>query len=153
MATRVKVEGLRELEQALRELPKATGKAVLRRVLKQIAQPIADQAEQLAPRDTGALQASIGVSTKLSRRQRGVHKKMFKDDRASVEMFIGPGALPQATLREFGGDGQPPKPFMRPAWDANKGPALETVKSSLWSEIQKAAKRLAKKAARIAAGG
>lgn len=152
MATRVKVEGLRELEQALRDLPQATGKAVLRRVLKQIAQPIADHAKRLAPRDTGALQASITVSSKLSRRQRSVHRKMFKDDRASVEMFVGAGALPQATLREFGGDDHPAQPFMRPAWDANKSRALDTVKASLWDEIQKAAARLAKKAMRAAGG-
>lgn len=153
MAQIVRVEGLRELDRALGELPKATGKNVLRRVLREVAQPIADMAEGLAPRDTGQLQRSIGVGTKLTRRQSKLHKKMFKDDKASVEMFVGAGGVPQAHLREFGGDRHPPQAFMRPAWDANQGKALETIKSSLWTEIEKAARRLAKKAAKLAAKG
>jgi HK97 gp10 family phage protein len=160
MATRVKVEGLRELEVALRQLPMATGKNVLRRVLKQAAQPIADHAERLAPvgrpeegdAHPGQLRDSIGVSTKLTRRQRSVHRKMFASDRASVEVFVGAGGVPQAHLREFGSDGNPPAPFMRPAWDANKGGVLESIKTNLWTEIDKAARRLAKKAARAGKG-
>jgi HK97 gp10 family phage protein len=153
---KVRIEGLSELETALAKLPKATGKAVLRRVLKNIAAPIAEHAERLAPLGSaeegdphpGQLKASIAVSTKLTRRQRSVHRKMFGSDRASVEMFVGAGGVPQAHLREFGSDGHPPQPFMRPAWDANRMPALDSVKSQLWSEIEKAAKRLAKKAAK-----
>ncbi|MEW9808596.1 HK97-gp10 family putative phage morphogenesis protein [Mesorhizobium sp. ZMM04-5] len=153
MKTTVHVEGLRELDEALGELPKATGKAVLRRVLKKAAQPIADDAKAKAPVLSGALQISIGVGTKLTRRQSRLHRKMFTDDRASVEMFVGAGGLPQAHLREFGGDDAPPHPFMRPAWDAGKAGVLESIKADLGDEIMKAAKRLARKAARNAAKG
>jgi HK97 gp10 family phage protein len=160
MPIRVRIEGLSELEAALTQLPRATGKAVLRRVLRNIAQPIADDARSRAPVGSsaegdphpGQLRDSIGVGTKLSRRQRSVHRRMFKSDRASVEMFVGAGGVPQAHLREFGSDGNPPQAYMRPAWDAGKGPALASVKSQLWSEIRKAAARLAKKAARAARG-
>ena len=152
MKTTVHVEGLREFEHALSELPKSTGKAVLRRTLKKAGQPIADNARALAPDDpsTGGndLESSIGVSTKLSNRQRSAHKKMFKDDKASVEMFVGAGPLPQAHNQEFGNVNHGPQSFMRPAWDTNKNRALDIIKSELWGEIEKAAKRLAKKAAR-----
>jgi hypothetical protein len=37
---------------------------------------------------------------------------------------------------------------MRPAWDANKDAALDVIKTELRTEIIKAAKRLAKKAAK-----
>ena len=154
MVTRVKVEGLKELDAALGELPKSTAKAVLRRILKKAGQPIADTAEQLAPRDDGTLAESIGVSTKLTSRQRSQHRKMFKNDKASVEMFVGAGGLPQAHIQEFGSENiVTPQPFMRPAWDQHQNEALEIIKTNLGDEIIAAAKRLARKAARQAAKG
>lgn len=146
--TTVSVEGLRELDNALGQLPKSTGKAVLRRTLKKAGQPIADDAEAKAPRLTGALQISIGVGTKLTRRQSKLHRKMFKNDKASAEVFVGAGGLAQATQTEFGNEHQAAEPWMRPAWDGNKDQALEIIKTELWSEIDKAAIRLAKRAAR-----
>lgn len=148
MSTTVKVTGLRELDKALCELPKATGKAVLRRVLKKAAQPIADHAEMLAPKDKGTLARSIDVSTELSRRQASLHRKMFKSDKASVEMFVGAGPLSSAHNQEFGNENMGAQPFMRPAWDGGQTQVLESIKADLGDEIMKAAARLAKKAAR-----
>jgi HK97 gp10 family phage protein len=153
MATTVKVEGLKEIEAALKELPRSTGKSVLRRVLRKRAQPIADAAQARAPRDEGQLQASIGIGTKLTKRQRGAHRKMFKNDKASVEVFVGAGGLPQAITQEFGTVDHGPQPFMRPAWEAGKDELLEGLKDDLWTEIEKAAKRHARKTARLAARG
>lgn len=160
----VKIEGLRELEKALSELPKATGKSVLRRVLKARAQPFDSAWRGMAPDDpatTGEdnLKTSGGVGTKLSKRQAAQHRKMFRSDRASVEMFAGPGALPQAITEEFGTGprhqksgkfvGQVhPHPFVRPAWDATKDAMLNGIGKDLGDEIAKAAQRLAKKRAR-----
>ena len=148
MATIVKVEGLRELQTALRELPNATAKNVMRRVLKNRAQPIADAARARVPVAHGDLKNSIAVSTKLSRRQRGKHRKTDKND---IEMFVGPGTHPQAHMQEFGTFKEPAQPFMRPAWDAEKMGVLDGIKDDLWTEIEKAANRLAKKAAKAAA--
>ncbi|WP_268890732.1 HK97-gp10 family putative phage morphogenesis protein [Mesorhizobium xinjiangense] len=152
MATRVKIDGLKELERALAELPKATGKNVLRRTLRKAAQPVADAMRDKAPDDpnTGGndLRSSIAVSTKLSKRQKSQHRKMFKSDKASVEIFVGAGPLPQAHLQEFGAPQHGPQSFARPAWDANKRQVLDTIKDDLGEEIVKAAKRLAKKAAK-----
>lgn len=146
--TTVTVEGLRELDAALGQLPKSTGKAVLRRTLKKAGQPIAADAEARVPVLTGALQISIGVGTKLTKRQGKLHRKMFKDDKASAEIFVGAGGLAQATQSEFGNHHQAAEPYMRPAWDGNKGQALEIIKTELGAEIMKAALRLAKKAGR-----
>lgn len=157
MAQRVRVEGLRELEAALRELPRATGKGALRRVLKKRAEPIAAEMRAKAPDDpaTGGndLRSSIGVSTKLSRRQATLHRKMFRNDKAAVEMFVGAGPLPQAHLQEFGSSIHGPQPFARPAWDNNKTAILEGLKDDLWAEIKKSADRHARKLARLAAKG
>lgn len=157
MKTTFKVEGLREIDAALAELPKATAKNVLRRVGRQALEPLAADMAAKAPDDpaTGGmdLKRSIGVGTRLTKRQAALHRKMFKSDKASVELFAGAGGVPQATQQEFGNERHGPQPFARPAWDANKGVMLDTIKTGLWTEIDKAAKRLARKAARLAAKG
>lgn len=148
----MKVEGLRELDAALGELPKATGKAVLRRTLKKAGKPVADDYAEKVRRRSGALAESAGVSTKLSRRQGRLHRKMFKDDKASVEMFVGPGALTQAITEEFGTPDQPAQGELRKSWDANRMGVLDTIKATLGDEIIKSAKRIAKKRAKAAKG-
>lgn len=158
MKTRLHVEGLRELDKALGELPKSTGKAVLRRVLKKAGEPIAADMRAMAPDAPGSspkrdLRSSIGVSTKLSKRQRKAHRKAFRDDKAAAEMFVGAGPLPHPHLQEFGTFKEAPQPFARPAWDANKSKALEIIKVALADEITKAATRIARKQAKAAAKG
>lgn len=168
----VKVEGLRELEKALKELPRATAKNVMVRALKAAAEPMVDMAAQDAPVLTGRLRDSIAVSSKRPKDDKGAGAKAFGAAMAAgasagqarqaaraanrgvgglVEVFIGPGRNPQAIAQEFGTSRHPPQPYMRPAWDANKAGILETLKDLTWAEIEKAAKRLAKKQARAAA--
>ena len=142
----VRLEGFKELEKALSEIGKAsTQKAVVRRALKKAAQPMADTAMALAPRQEGTLQASIAVGTKLSARQAKLHRRMFKDDKAAVEMFVGAGPLSSAHNQEFGNEHHGPQPFMRPAWDAHAMPTLNRIGNLMWDEIDKQAKRNRKK--------
>ena len=144
----VRIEGLSELDAALGALPKATAKAVLRRALRKAAKPIEESGRNNAPLGpTGNLKNSYGTGTKLTRRQARMHRKMFKDDKASAEMFVGPND-PADIQTEFGNAHQQAEPHLRPAWDANKDRALNVIKEELGAEIMKAAKRLAKKAAK-----
>lgn len=145
MSITMKVEGLKEVQTALRQLPDSTAKNVIRRVLRKAGQPIADRARELAPVEHGDLRDSIAVSTKLSKSQRRKHRKGGKDD---VEVFVGAGPHPQAHLQEFGTSEFPAQPFLRPAWDQHKRGVLESIKGLMWEEIRKAADRLARKAAR-----
>lgn len=149
MNTKVTIEGFRELDAALGELPKATAKNIMRRVLVNAATPIAEEAARLAPELSGELRDSIAASTKLSMRQARQNRKGVS--RSYVEAYAGAGALPQAHLREFGADHHAPDPFMRPAWDGGKDAALAGIKADLATEIDKAAKRLARKQARLIA--
>lgn len=145
----VKTTGFADMEAALAKIEKkATQKAVMRRALKKAAQPMADAAKSKAPRDDGVLQASIGVSTKLSDRQKKLHRKQFRNDKAAVEMFVGAGPLSSAHNQEFGNEHHGPQPFIRPAWDQEAMPTLERLGQEMWSEIEKQAKRAAKKAAK-----
>lgn len=152
MSVTVKLEGFKELEAQLEKLSRAAGKSALRRALKKSAEPMAAIASSSAPvGPTGNLAASIKYGTKLTKRQASLHRKMFRNDKASVEGFVGandPAAVPQ----EFGTIFLPPQPFMRPAWDQDRGPMLERLKVELWSEISKAVGRAERSAARAAKG-
>lgn len=140
------LDGLKELDDALTELPKATARNVLLRTLKEQGQPIAAAGEANAPRDKGHLADSYTVGTKLSRRQKKLHKK-----ESHVELFIGPTPHPKSVQTEFGNAHQSPHPHLRPAWDGNWKRVLEGIKDSLAAQIEKARARLARKAAREAA--
>ena len=150
MAKTVRVEGLKELDQALGELSKAGARGVLRRVAVKALGPFDSRWRELAPKLEGHLSESGGIGTKLTRRQAAENKT--RTDRAFVEVFAGPND-PAAVPQEFGTVELPPQPFARPAWEETKGTALDIVKAELGGEIDKAAKRAARRAAKKAAAG
>jgi hypothetical protein len=80
-----------------------------------------------------------------------MHRSAFKNDKAAAEVFIGAGSLPQAHMTEFGTAKMAPRPWARPVWDAHKGTVLLDLGSDLWTEIEAAAARRARKAARLLA--
>ena len=152
MAT-FRLEGFKELDEALGKLPKATAKNVLKRTLNKAADPIDDDASASAPKDTGRLERSVITGTRLTRSQRGSRGSYQLDGsfRAAaknyVEVHVGT-AMSRGMFQEFGTFKDNPQPFMRPAWEANKAKALEIIKAELGAEIEKAAKRYAKKLAK-----
>lgn len=155
--------GARELEAALRELPKRIGKAAIKRALMKAAAPIeADAKVGAAATKPGLGERGISISTRLSRRQ----KRGRRVDKNTQEVFIGAHSARRglAHLIEFGTGprrhksgkstgSMPARPFMRPAWERGKHQALLTIGDELWVEVEKAAKRLAKRRAKAAAGG
>lgn len=176
----MKVEGFKELEAALKELPKATGRNVIRRALISAAQPIVEMARANAPAQpgSGALKRSILVTkVKFSRGEAG--KAAFAealrqgktraearealieantaaagdDDTTSGIAIIGVDyrVAFYAHMVEFGTVHSSPKPFLRPAWEAGKMQALSTIQTEVKNEIDKAVARIAKKQARAIA--
>jgi HK97 gp10 family phage protein len=145
----VKLEGLAALEAALHELPKSAATSVMRRVLKQRAEPLAATATAKAPVRKGTLKRDIEVASRLTRRQRSQHRKDGPDD---VEVYIGPSALPHGHLQEFGTRHHGAKAFMGPAWDRHHLEILAGIREDMWAEIEKTASRLARKAARTGKG-
>lgn len=165
MTTVVKFEGGRELEAALKKLvdatgKTATGKAAMRRALGRAAEPIRDQAQPATPtredptqvvkfekgtkiRRVGTAHALMQAGTKLTPRQAAKNRI----GKSAVEYYVG-SRDPIARLLEFGTSHTPALGILRNAWDANKGRALEIIKVQAWIEIDKTAKRAAKKAAK-----
>lgn len=149
----VKVEGLSDLLAGLQALPKAVARNALRRVLRKRAEPMAATMRGLAPDDPATpaskdLKGSIAVGTKLSKRQAKLHRKANRDDKQFAEVFVGPGPKPHAHLQEFGTVNHGPQPFARPAWDQHQDSILAGIRDDFWTEIDKAAKRQAKKLAK-----
>lgn len=143
MARAVRVEGLANIDKALGELKKSTGKNVLRRVARERLEPVAEAMRDRVPERLGDLKESIVVTTKRPRRHR---------PQSTIEAFAGPGRHPQAHLQEFGTRHHGPQPYARPAWDQEKDAMLDGIGQDLWSEIERAAQRAARKAARQAGG-
>ena len=176
--TKIQIEGLKELEAALSDLSRATARGVLARALRKAAAPIADRERSGAPYDPDRkagthLRDSIVVTAKTRNltglkeygqtlRAGGTREEAvaaLRDVRRSgasegsrATISIGPTA-PHAHLIERGTVKMAAQPFVRPAWEAEKYPALETIKTELRNEIDKSVARAARKAARIAAKG
>jgi len=192
----MQIDGLKDLELALTEMPKATARTTLRRAGMAALEPMRLAAVQMAPDDPKTpppydLKSSIVTSFKQGRSKSVV---TTKDENTRVYVFMGPGfakGMPkeqQANLaqysmaQEFGSKphsvakgsqklnrskarkilglkgpkmhpGHAANPYMRPAFDGYARVALEIVKKTLQSEIERSAQRLARKAARLAAKG
>lgn len=139
-----KWHGLKELDNALKQLPSAFHKQVLNAALRKAGKPVVDHVRSSGdtPRRSGFLAASVKVGTSLSRRQ-----KRSRIKEAQAEVFIGPtypyGA--HGHLLEFGTVKMKARPFMRPAWDATKHQVLKIFAEELKKAISRKAKSLAKK--------
>lgn len=169
MKIRIKVQGLRECRDAMASLSTATQKNIMRRVLVARGEPIRAMAAQLAPVDTGFLRKTVRIQSKTggaagraafastmasggTRAEAGRAARSANAATAqATEIYIGPNAGPREIAAEFGTKDRAPTPFMRPAFDANRSEVLENIRGDLWEEIQKALKRRAKKAAKLAA--
>lgn len=146
MKPSVKLHGFREMDAALAEFSKATGRNILRRTALEALEPVADAMRAKAPKEVGDLQDAIAVGTKRSKRSR----KHFRDA-STVEAYagvkvVGGGMPPQATQQEFGNENHGPQPYGRPAWDEEKGPTLERTKDGLAGQIEAATARARRKA-------
>lgn len=170
----IRVEGLKELEDALLELPKATQGNVLKRAAVAAAADFADYASALAPKGrTGKLTTEIKVAKPkiinagtaafaAAMREGATRAEAASAARAanqaaggqgrSVITSVGPTkAAFYGLFQEFGTAHHAARPFMRPTWDALKGSMLDTMARVLGEQIEKARKRLARKAEREAA--
>lgn len=163
-SARMNIQGLADLEKALDNLGKSVGRSVLRKSLRKAAAPMRERAKDLAPVDDGDLRGSIIIGGLLNKSQRSKHRKLTADERSAIELFVGPsyklgkggrhghlvefGTAPHILGGVFAGaqhPGSAPQPFMRPAFDAEAGPTIERLKPLLWAEIDRAARRQAKK--------
>lgn len=167
MKTTLKIKGLRELGSGLDQFKRSTASGVLSRVLKKAAKPIADTARRNAPVDQGELRDSVKVQLVrqsagkaafaaamrggASRKEAGAAAHAANREAAaqgaSATVRVAATA-PHAHLVEWGTSKMPAQPFLGPALDAQGTAALNVVRAELATEIEKTARRIAKRAAK-----
>jgi HK97 gp10 family phage protein len=161
----MKLSGFDDVEAALKELPKATSKNVVKRAMLDAAEPMVQDAKGKAPRREGDLAEGISATAQIVSSQAPFSRKPGKGE---VRVFVGPnykpgtpGYAPHAHLVEFGtgprftesgaSRGQmPAEPYIRPAYDGGKHGFIDRLSQSILAEIEKAKARLARKNARKA---
>lgn len=135
------MEAFRGIEEALEGLRTVrTRKTALQRGMMRAAEPMAEIARGLAPVHEGHLVKSIGVGTKLTRRQAALFKEA-DEGKGDVTVFAGAGGTPAAVQQEFGNIHHGPHPFMRPAWDQDSRAMLQRLAEMVREEIAKSLKR------------
>ncbi len=135
----LKIEGFKELEDALRNLPQEVAGKVMRDALKRASQPMAEEAKRRAPRSDdpgpgGHMADSIDVRT--MRVTDGL-------DDVETHLWIGPDrAHFYGLFQEFGTVHQGAKPFMRPAFDGLAQDTIDQFGKELGASIERAARKL-----------
>ena len=160
MSVSMKMDGFRDIERALADLPRGTSAGVSRRAMKKELAPVAATANSLWP---GQKSDVFRITSKLARGQR--RDSAADRSRTALNMFVGaPGGkngTPTAHLVEFGTGPRSqkngrftgsvsPTPMLQPAWDMHKHKILEGLGARLWDEIEKTVARRAKRAAKAA---
>ena len=158
MSVSMKMDGFRDIEKALADLPRGTSAGAARRAMKKELAPVAATANALWP---GSDDDVFRITSKLARSQR--HDSAADPSRTALNLFVGaPGGrdgTPEAHLIEFGTGPRfqkngrftgsvSPTPMLQPAWDMHKHKILEGLGARLWDEIEKTVARRAKRAAK-----
>lgn len=154
MAETVKIEGLKELAAALRELPKAVAARQLRLPVAHAAADMRDDARRRAPISEeslgpgrpkpGTLRKSIVIKKVMGNAMQAIyivavrHGKKFRDigkRHANLDAYYW-------RFIEFGTTHAAARPFLRPAFEALKRQAVETIKKGLAEGIEVEAAKL-----------
>ena len=154
----MKLDGFKELAEAMRELGPRVAKNFLRSAVQTGAALIRDEAKLLAPVSTpGEKSANQSPSGTL---KRAIAIKRERDSRdifsAKYSVFVRAGGMKgvnaygktdafYARFVEFGTSKMAAKPFLRPAFDHKKEAAVTAIGVRLDERIQETATELAKK--------
>lgn len=138
-----RMEGFKELNDNLKRLEKlSTQKSVLRASLDEAAAPVVTDAQSRVPERTGRLRQAIQMRGVLSAAQRRAEKQV--KSKTAVTRYLGvaggKNGAPHGGLVEFGTKNNPPRPFLRPAWEAGKLGVLERLGTIMWRRIEKSIK-------------
>jgi HK97 gp10 family phage protein len=132
--------GLKELDAALKELPQATSRILVMRILKREGETIRSAAAQLAPDDPKTHGNDLHTSMLML-------ATPGKAREADVEVSIGPSKKTfYGTFQEFGTAHNAAQPFLRPAWDGNVMSVLDGIANGLRDAIETIRKKVARKA-------
>ncbi|MEP9401862.1 HK97 gp10 family phage protein [Sphingomonas sp. VNH70] len=119
---KVRIEGTDAIARKIKAMGQALTRKTLVPIMAEELQPMADEMRGGAARRSGEMADSVTVSTKLSPAQAAANVPI-----APVEVFAGPGPLPQAIQEEFGNVHQTADPFIRPAFDSQVQSTMKRI--------------------------
>lgn len=122
MKMKVRLEGTDKIARNLRAMGKALRRETLVPIMERNLEPMAGDMRARAPRRSGEMADSVTVSEELSPAQAAQNVPI-----AEIEVYVGPGPLPQAIQSEFGNFRQAPEPFIRPAFDGQHKQAMRGI--------------------------
>lgn len=122
MKMTVRLEGTDEIARKLKKMGEALRRDTLVPIMEEHLEPMAEDMRAHAARRSGTMANSVTVGTELSPAQAASNVPI-----AEIEVYAGPGPLPQAITEEFGKFNQSPRPFIRPAFDNNVDDALRGI--------------------------
>lgn len=129
-----KLEGAKELDRVLKDLPKGVNKNVLKSGLRKAGKQILTDARAGAPVLKGVSKKSIKI-------------RVMTRTKVPAALSIGPSADNWfLKLIEFGTARIAANPFMRGAWERNKRTARDTYVKETWMALTKWSENLVKKA-------
>ena len=136
----IAVEGVPQLMNLLRQLPKGYDRKFLHKLIRFGAKPIMKEAKRRVPVDRGLMQKSIKIWP------------MTKSDRVGMLLGVRRGrpdtkenTAYYASMVEYGTWKQEPQPFMRPAWDSQANNARKLILDNAERKFELEVKRLTKK--------
>ena len=149
------VEGLREVDDALAEIPQALRRPVVLSALRRAARPMVRDARLRAPRGTdprrrgSEKQRRSGEAAAIGHGADSIRARSVRArSQHEATVAVGPDKKHwYMSLVEFGTSRHAPQRFLTPAFEAHKRQAIETFGDALWKSISRTAARLARKAA------
>ena len=145
LAVDVALTGAPELERALKNLSEVTRKKVIATATSRALTPIRAEARRNAPVRTGALRADISKKVKKYRSGNvwgavGI-KKHYLRTSSGHSIYMRDHPSNYVHLVEFGTVHSPARPFLRNALRNNRGQALQILRDTIRSAIEKARKK------------
>lgn len=163
-AIKARLEGVETALAALGEVARTVRNKVLRKAVNAASRLVLDAARALVPKDTGMLRKSLGVRIQTYRGSGKVvavigPRTGYTRTRSGTQQTAlgrkiketGRNPSKYAHLVEYGhalvrggkvAGSVPAKPFLRPAFETNKGQLAETMSRLIAQEIEKIAKRM-----------
>lgn len=149
------VEGFRELDKVLGELPQAFRRSVVLSALRKAARPMIKDARARAlrgsnPRKRGSKkQRDSGEAETIGHGADSIRvKAMRATSKNEATVAIGPSAKHwYMSFVEFGTSRQSPRPFLRPAFQVHRQRMIQTFGIELGKSIERKAATLARQAA------
>ncbi len=135
MVETVKIKGLKELSQKMKQLPKELRGKTLNFAVRKGATIIRDEAANRAPERTGVLKRSIVI-----RKRKVLNASNEAAQAVLVKKNAKSGGDPfYWRFVEFGTKNMAARPFMRRAFESLKFAVVEEIKSQLAKKIKRVA--------------